>query len=155
MPILPWLIISVQIIVVIMWLIMIRRQVKCVKDKLHKDMLTNRHGLVDRHGRFMGILLVIVIHMIKSILIRRKRCIILSLPIRICRKILYRTGTLMLLIFRMNHAMLLLLPVRPQRCMSWKLISPGITIRQQPIRSWKVLAHRLIVQQWAQTVTLS
>ena len=86
---------------------------------------------------------------------RRKRCIILSLPIRICRKILYRTGTLMLLIFRMNHAMLLLLPVRPQRCMSWKLISPGITIRQQPIRSWKVLAHRLIVQQWAQTVTLS
>ena len=147
MPIQRWRIISVRIIVVIMWWIMIRKQVKCVRNRQRRDMRMSRHGLVDRHGHCMDTRFVTAIPMIRNILIKHRKSTILSLPIKICRKISYPIGILMLPIFRMNRVMPRLLPVQLPHYMKWKTIFREMIIRLRLIKSWRVLARRLTVQQ--------
>lgn len=49
-------------------------------------MQTNHHGLADRLGHYTVIPLAIAIQKTRSILIRHRKCITSSLPIRICQE---------------------------------------------------------------------
>ena len=130
------------------------KQEKYVRDKQHKDMRTNHHGLADRLGHYTVIPLAIAIQKTRSISIRHRRCITSSLPIRTCRKTSFLTGITMLRTFRTNLVTLLQPHVRLLLCTNSTVICRAITIRKPLIRSWKASAHRLIAPKWVRMETL-
>ena len=107
---------------------------ECVRDKLHKDMPTNRLGLADKHGLCMDILPAIAIPKIRNISTRHKKSITSSLIIRTCRKTSYHTGIMMLRIFRTNRVMLLQQLVQPLPFTNWMAICRATTTRKRLIR---------------------